>query len=84
MEAYYRQSRSSPGDFYSQLVALKAEQEEHLALLEGVYLRELAGSGAGEAAGRRGVLKGTEGHNKQVEVFCFLAFRVKANCYFKA
>ena len=72
MEAYYRQSRSSPGDFYSQLMALKAEQEEHIALVEGVYLRELAGSRAGEAAGKRGILKGTEGHNKQVKMVLFV------------
>ena len=78
MEAYYRQSRSSPGDFYSQLMALKAEQEEHIALVEGVYLRELAGSRAGEAAGKRGILKGMEGHNKQVQVvFVCWPFRLK-------
>ena len=47
MEAYYRQNRASPGDFYSQLMALKAEQEEHIALVEGVYLRELQGSMGG-------------------------------------
>ena len=46
MEEYY-QKKSTEGnspDFYSKLMSLKAEQEEHLRLVEAVYLRELAAS----------------------------------------
>ena len=46
MEAYYKENRecTNSADFYDKLMQLKAEQEEHIRLVEAVYLRELTGN----------------------------------------